>query len=161
MLFEVGETVVYPHHGAATIAEVKTRIIKGEEKIYLKLRVTQGDLTIEVPAENIDLVGVRDVIGKEGLEEVFEVLRAPFTEEPTNWSRRYKANLEKLASGDVIKVSEVVRDLWRRDQEVKSLSAGEKRMLAKARQILVSELALAEKTDEGKASELLDEVLAS
>ena len=111
MLFEVGETVVYPHHGAATISEVKTRVIKGEEKIYLKLRVTQGDLTIEVPADNVDLVGVRDVIGREGLDKVFEVLRAPFTEEPTNWSRRYKANLEKLASGDVIKVSEVVRDL--------------------------------------------------
>ena len=161
MLFEVGETVVYPHHGAATIIEVKERIIKGEAKKYLKLNVTQGDLIIEVPAENVDLVGVRDVIGKEGLDHVFEVLRAPLTEEPTNWSRRYKANLEKLASGDVIKVSEVVRDLWRRDQEVKSLSAGEKRMLAKARQILVSELALAEKTDEEKASELLDEVLAS
>ena len=125
MLFEVGETVVYPHHGAATITEVKKRIIKGEEKLYLKLNVTQGDLTIEVPAENVDLVGVRDVIGKEGLDKVFEVLRAPFTEEPTNWSRRYKANLEKLASGDVIKVSEVVRDLWRRDQD-RGLSAGEK-----------------------------------
>ena len=160
MLFEVGETVVYPHHGAATISEVKTRIIKGEEKIYLKLRVAQGDLTIEVPADNVDLVGVRDVIGKEGLERVFDVLRAPFTEEPTNWSRRYKANLEKLASGDVIKVSEGVRDLWRRDQD-RGLSAGEKRMLVKARQILVSELALAEKTDEEKAGILLDEVLAS
>lgn len=160
MLFEVGETVVYPHHGAATISEVKTRIIKGEEKIYLKLRVAQGDLTIEVPADNVDLVGVRDVIGREGLDHVFDVLRAPFTEEPTNWSRRYKANLEKLASGDVIKVSEVVRDLWRRDQD-RGLSAGEKRMLVKARQILVSELALAEKTDEEKAGALLDEVLAS
>ena len=117
MLFEVGETVVYPHHGAATISEVKTRMVHGEEKLYLKLRVTQGDLTIEVPAENVDLVGVRDVIGQDGLDRVFEVLRAPFTEEPTNWSRRYKANLEKLASGDVIKVSEVVRDLWRRDQD--------------------------------------------
>ena len=111
MLFEVGETVVYPHHGAATIIEVKDRVIKGETKKYLKLNVTQGDLIIEVPAENVDLVGVRDVIGQEGLDRVFEVLRAPFTEEPTNWSRRYKANLEKLASGDVIKVSEVVRDL--------------------------------------------------
>jgi CarD family transcriptional regulator len=160
MLFEVGETVVYPHHGAATIIEVKNRVIRGEEKLYLKLNVTQGDLTIEVPADNVDLVGVRDVIGKEGLDRVFEVLRAPFTEEPTNWSRRYKANLEKLASGDVIKVSEVVRDLWRRDQD-RGLSAGEKRMLAKARQILISELALAEKTDEEKASTVLDEVLAS
>lgn len=160
MLFEVGETVVYPHHGAATIIEVKDRVIRGETKKYLKLNVTQGDLIIEVPAENVDLVGVRDVIGQEGLDQVFEVLRAPFTEEPTNWSRRYKANLEKLASGDVIKVSEVVRDLWRRDQD-RGLSAGEKRMLAKARQILTSELALAEKTDEEKAGELLDQVLAS
>ncbi len=160
MLFEVGETVVYPHHGAATIIEVKKRTIRGEEKLYLKLNVTQGDLIIEVPAENVDLVGVRDVIGQDGLDRVFEVLRAPFTEEPTNWSRRYKANLEKLASGDVIKVSEVVRDLWRRDQD-RGLSAGEKRMLAKARQILTSELALAEKTDEERAATLLDEVLAS
>ncbi len=160
MLFEVGETVVYPHHGAATIIEVKDRVIKGETKKYLKLNVTQGDLIIEVPADNVDLVGVRDVIGQEGLDHVFEVLRTPFTEEPTNWSRRYKANLEKLASGDVIKVSEVVRDLWRRDQD-RGLSAGEKRMLAKARQILISELALAEKIDEDKASDLLDEVLAS
>ena len=160
MIFQVGETVVYPHHGAATIIEVKNRTIRGEEKLYLKLNVTQGDLTIEVPAENVDLVGVGDVIGQDGLDKVFEVLRAPFTEEPTNWSRRYKANLEKLASGDVIKVSEVVRDLWRRDQD-RGLSAGEKRMLAKARQILISELALAEKTDEEKASSTLDEVLAS
>ena len=160
MTFTVGETVVYPHHGAALIEEIKTRTIRGEDKLYLKLRVAQGDLTIEVPAENVDLVGVRDVIGKDGLDRVFEVLRTPYAEEPTNWSRRYKANLEKLASGDVNKVAEVVRDLWRRDKE-RGLSAGEKRMLAKARQILVSELALAEKTNEDKAEALLDEVLAS
>ena len=160
MQFEVGETVVYPHHGAAKIIEAKTRKLGGEEKLFLKLQVNQGDLTIEVPAENCEMVGVRDVIDQEGLERVFEVLRTPFTEEPTNWSRRYKANLEKLASGDVIKVSEVVRDLWRREQD-RGLSAGEKRMLAKARQILISELALAEKTDEDQASERLDEVLAS
>jgi CarD family transcriptional regulator len=160
MQFEVGETVVYPHHGAATITEVKQRTVRGEKKLYLKLNVKQGDLTIEVPAENVDLVGVRDVIDKDGVNRVFDVLRQPFTEEPTNWSRRYKANLEKLASGDVIKVSEVVRDLWRRDQD-RGLSAGEKRMLAKARQILVSELALAKKTDEESASQVLDDVLAS
>ena len=124
------------------------------------LRVAQGDLTVRVPAANVDLVGVRDVVDQEGLDHVFEVLRQPYTEEPTNWSRRYKANLEKLASGDVIKVAEVVRDLWRRDQD-RGLSAGEKRMLSKARQILVSELALAEHKDEDEAEVILDEVLAS
>ena len=113
-----------------------------------------------VPTDKVEYVGVRDVVDQNGLDRVFEVLRAEYTEEPTNWSRRYKANLEKLASGDVIKVAEVVRDLWRRDRE-RGLSAGEKRMLGKARQILVSELALAECTNEDKAESILDEVLAS
>ncbi|MFM6968705.1 MAG: CarD family transcriptional regulator [Microbacteriaceae bacterium] len=160
MAYKVGETVVYPHHGAATIVEIKTRTIKGEDKKYLKLNVSQGGLTIEVPSDNVEMVGVRDVIDKAGLERVFAVLRDPIVEEPANWSRRYKANLEKLASGDVIKVSEVVRDLWRREQD-RGLSAGEKRMLAKARQILISELALAEKSNEEKAGARLDQVLAS
>lgn len=160
MKFEVGETVVYPHHGAAEIIEVSDKKIRGVKQKYLKLRVAQGDLIIQVPAANVEMVGVRDVIDKKGVKQVFDVLRAEFVEEPTNWSRRYKANLEKLASGDVVKVSEVVRDLWRRDQD-RGLSAGEKRMLAKARQILISELALARKVDEEKASAELDKVLAS
>ena len=107
-----------------------------------------------------DGAAIRDVVDADGLERVFTVLRAPHAEEPTNWSRRYKANLEKLHSGNVLKVAEVVRDLWRRERE-RGLSAGEKRMLAKARQILVSELALAEKVAEDRAEVLLDEVLAS
>jgi len=160
MTFNVGETVVYPHHGAALIEAIEERVIQGVKKTYLRLKVAQGDLTVLVPAENAEVVGVRDVVGQEGLDRVFDVLRAPHTEEPTNWSRRYKANLEKLASGDVNKVAEVVRDLWRRDQE-RGLSAGEKRMLAKARQILVGELALAENTDDAKAATILDEVLAA
>src|SRR3978361_1439698 len=160
MPFTVGETVVYPHHGAAKIEAIEERTIKGETKIYLKLKVAQGDLTVLVPADNAEIVGVRDVVGQEGLDRVFEVLRAPHTEEPTNWSRRYKANADKLASGDVNKVAEVVRDLWRREKD-RGLSAGEKRMLAKARQILVSELRLAARTDEVAAESLLDQVLAS
>jgi CarD family transcriptional regulator len=160
MTFKVGETVVYPHHGAALIEAIEVRVIKGEEKTYLVLKVAQGDLTVRVPAENVDLVGVRDVVDSAGLDRVFNVLRQPYTEEPTNWSRRYKANLEKLASGDVIKVAEVVRDLYRRDLD-RGPSSGEKRMLAKAKQILISELALAERTDEEKAAVILDEVLAS
>jgi CarD family transcriptional regulator len=158
MTFKVGDTVVYPHHGAARIEEIETRSIKGEDKRYLVLKVDKGDLTVRVPADNAELVGVRDVVGQEGLERVFEVLRAPHTEEPTNWSRRYKANLEKLASGNPLKVAEVVRDLWRRERE-RGLSAGEKRMLAKARDILVGEVALAEKSTKDEAESLLDRVL--
>ena len=134
MTFKVGETVVYPHHGAATIEEITTRVIGGVEREYLKLRVAQGDLTIQIPSENVEMVGVRDVVDEAGLEHVFEVLRAKKTDEPSNWSRRYSN---------------------------RGLSAGEKRMLTKARQILVSELALAEKTNEEDASLRLDEVLAS
>src|ERR1700744_5713465 len=104
MTFTVGETVVYPNHGAAVIEDIEMRTIKGEERQYLVLRiVAQQDLVVRVPACNLDLVGV------------FDVLRAAQVEEPTNWSRRYKANLEKLHSGDVMKVAEVVRDLWRRE----------------------------------------------
>ena len=161
MTFTVGETVVNPNHGAAVIEDIETRQIKGEDKLYLVLRIIgQNDLVVRVPACNLDLVGVRDVVDADGLERVFQVLRAEHTEEPTNWSRRYKANLEKLHSGNVIKVSEVVRDLWRRDRD-KGLSAGEKRMLAKARAILVAELALAEDVAEERAEVMLDEVLAS
>ncbi|AUN39125.1 CarD family transcriptional regulator [Tsukamurella tyrosinosolvens] len=160
MIFKVGDTVVYPHHGAALIEAIEIKTIGGREREYLVLKVAQGDLTVKVPAENAEVVGVRDVVGQEGLDKVFQVLRAPHTEEPTNWSRRYKANLEKLASGDVNKVAEVVRDLWRREQD-RGLSAGEKRMLTKARQILVGELALAEATDDGNAESRLDEALAA
>ncbi len=161
MTFNVGETVVYPNHGAAVIEDIETRTIKGEEKLYLVLRILgQNDLVVRVPASNLDLVGVRDVVDDEGLEKVFEVLRKTNVEEPSNWSRRYKANLEKLHSGNVLKVAEVVRDLWRRERD-RGLSAGEKRMLSKARQILVSELALAKKVADDRAEEMLDEVLAS
>ena len=159
MTFTVGETVVYPNHGAAVIENIEMRKIKGEDTQYLVLRiVAQQDLVVRVPACNLDLVGVRDVVDKEGLDRVFDVLRAAHAEEPTNWSRRYKANLEKLHSGDVMKVAEVVRDLWRRERE-RGLSAGEKRMLAKARDILVGEVALAEKSTKDEAETLLDKVL--
>ena len=145
--------VVYPHHGAARIADIEQREIGGETLDFLVLQILQSDLEVRVPVKNTELVGVRDVVGKEGLEKVFSVLRETDVEEAGNWSRRYKANQERLASGDINKVAEVVRDLWRRDQG-KGLSAGEKRMLGKARQILVGELALAEPVDEKKVKEL-------
>ena len=94
MTFEIGQTVVYPHHGAAVIENITTRKLKGEDTTYLMLRVTNGDMTIQVPAANVDMVGVRDVVDEEGLKEVLAVLQEPHIEEPTNWSRRYKVNGE-------------------------------------------------------------------
>ncbi|WP_313550750.1 CarD family transcriptional regulator [Corynebacterium sp.] len=157
MEFKVGEVVVYPHHGAAVIEAIEHREMGGEMLEYLVLQINQSDLVVRVPSKNVEQVGVRDVVGKEGLEKVFSVLREIDVEEAGNWSRRYKANQERLASGDINKVAEVVRDLWRRDQD-RGLSAGEKRMLAKARQILVGELALAQPVDEKKAGTMLDEI---
>ena len=153
MEFKVGEVVVYPHHGAAKIADIEQREIGGETLDYLVLQILQSDLEVRVPIKNAELVGVRDVVNEVGLQRVFSVLRETDVEEAGNWSRRYKANQERLASGDINKVAEVVRDLWRRDQG-KGLSAGEKRMLGKARQILVGELALAEPVDEKKVEEM-------
>ena len=152
MEYKVDEIVVYPHHGVAKITGQEYREINGEEIEFLVLRILQSDLTVRVATKNADHVGVRDVVGEDGLNKVFSVLREVDVEEAGNWSRRYKANQERLASGDINKVAEVVRDLWRRE-EAKGLSAGEKRMLGKARHILVGELALAQPVDEKKAEQ--------
>jgi CarD family transcriptional regulator len=159
MAFEVGDKVVYPQHGAATIEERKMITAFGEEKEYLVLRLTYGDLVLNVPADNTEEVGLREVINTEEVEEVFAVLRKKEARMPTNWSRRYKNHVEKLKSGDVYQVAEVVRNLTLRDNE-KGLSAGEKRMLFTARQILLSELVFAIDVDEVAAAAKLDEALA-
>jgi CarD family transcriptional regulator len=156
----VGETLVYPHHGAVTITKLEQMTVKGVERQFMTLRVHASDLMIKLPVDNVELVGVRDVIDSVGVSQVFDVLRAPFVEEPTNWSRRYKANQEKMASGSVYRVSEVVRDLWRRDQE-SGVSAGEKRMMQKAWQILASEIALARHETDEEASAIIATVLAT
>jgi CarD family transcriptional regulator len=158
MTFDVGDKVVYPHHGAAVIERRETREAFGATREYLVLKLAYGDLTLLVPADNTSEVGLRDVINDEEVEEVFAVLRKKETRMPTNWSRRYKNHVEKLKSGDIYQVAEVVRNLSRRDRE-KGLSAGEKKMLTKARQILVSELTFAIGVSEEEAEERLDEAL--
>jgi CarD family transcriptional regulator len=157
--FDVGDKVVYPHHGAAVVEKRETIEAFGESRDYLVLRLSYGDLTLKVPADGTDEVGLREVINNEEVEEVFAVLRKKEARMPTNWSRRFKNHVEKLKSGDVYQVAEVVRNLSLRDKE-KGLSAGEKRMLAKARQILVSELTFAINVDEDEAERRLDEALA-
>jgi len=160
MSFDVGDTVVYPHHGAATVERREKRADPGgTTREYLVLRLAYGDLTLMVPTDNTEEVGLRAVINGEEVEEVFDVLRKKDPRMPTNWSRRYKNHEEKLKSGDVYQVAEVVRNLTLRDNE-KGLSAGEKRMLVRARQILVSELIFAIDANEEEAQRRLDEALA-
>jgi CarD family transcriptional regulator len=156
--FDVGDKVVYPHHGAATIERRETMLAFGEEREYLVLKLAYGDLILRVPVDNTDEVGLRDVINDEEVEEVFAVLRKKEARMPTNWSRRFKNHVEKLKSGDIYQVAEVVRNLSLREKD-KGLSAGEKRMLARARQILVSELTFALNVGEEEAERQLDGAL--
>jgi CarD family transcriptional regulator len=158
MPFDVGDKVVYPHHGAATIERREKKDVFGETREYLVLKLAYGDLTLMVPCDNTDEVGLREVINDEEVEEVFAVLRKKEARMPTNWSRRYKNHVEKLKSGDIYQVAEVVRNLSIRDKD-KGLSAGEKRMLTRARQILVSELTFAIGVSEEEAEKKLNDAL--
>ena len=159
MAFKVGDKVVYPHHGAAVIEGTDTiTLADGAKTKYFVLRMTHGDLMLKVPQDKAEEIGMRYPISKEDVEDVFEVLAKKDVREPTNWSRRFKNHQEKLKSGDVYQVAEVVRNLALRDAD-KGLSAGEKRMLTKARQILVSELTFALSVTEEEAEKKLDEAL--
>ena len=142
MTFAVGDKVVYPHHGAAIIEGKEKRVFDGQKTDYFVLRITYGDLKVSIPVDKADEIGLREVINDEEVEEVFAVLRKKEARMPTNWSRRFKNHVEKLKSGDIYQVAEVVRNLALRDQ-AKGLSAGEKSMFVKARSVLVSELSFA------------------
>jgi CarD family transcriptional regulator len=159
--FRVGDKVVYPHHGAAVIEGTQERQIEGETRTYWVLRLSYGDLTLMVPTDGADEVGLRGVVPKNELDQVYKVLQSKKqAPSPSNWSRRFKSHVEKLRSGDIYQVAEVVRNLSNRDKD-KGLSAGEKRMLTKARQILVSELTFAAGVKEEKAEAMLDEILGT
>jgi len=158
--FKVGDKVVYPHHGAAVIEGTETIALpEGGKGKYFVLRMTHGDLLLKVPSDKAEEIGMRYPISKEDVEDVFEVLAKKDVREPTNWSRRFKNHQEKLKSGDVYQVAEVVRNLALRDAD-KGLSAGEKSMFVKARQVLVSELAFALNISEDTALDRLNKTLS-
>lgn len=158
MGYSVGDTVVYPHHGAGVIESTQQRELDGRPCDYLVLRMTYGDLTLLVPAERCSEVGVRDVVSAEEVERVLDVLRDPRGEREGSWSRRFKENFEKLRSGDVFLVAEVVRNLTVRGADG-GLSAGERRMLVNAKQLLLSELSVAVGKSEQETDELIREVM--
>jgi CarD family transcriptional regulator len=158
MPFKVGDRVVYPHHGAAVIERKEMREVFGENKEYFVLKMAHGDLTLAVPSDKAEEVGMRPPISAEDVDDLFQLLSKKDVREPTNWSRRFKNHQEKLKSGDVYQVAEVVRNLALREV-TKGLSAGEKAMLVKARGVLVSELSFALDVTEEDALARLQEQL--
>ncbi|MBU6215510.1 MAG: CarD family transcriptional regulator [Acidobacteria bacterium] len=159
MTFDVGDRVVYPHHGAAVITKREKRKINGSTTEYLVLEMAHGELTLAVPVDRADDVGMRPPIGQDEVEDLFELLAKKDIREPANWSRRFKNHQEKLKSGDVYQVAEVVRNLALRDQ-AKGLSAGEKSMFLKARSVLVSELSFALDVSEDEAQSRVEDQLS-
>jgi CarD family transcriptional regulator len=156
--FEVGDKVVYPHHGAATIIKKERIDFAGERKDYFVLEVATDQLTVRVPAESALERGVRPVISKNKAKQVFATFKEEPQEAGSNWSRWYKLLTEKINSGDIFQVAEVIRDLTYA-QQIKGISPALKRMLAKARLIIVSELQFTLDLDEEEAIKKLDRAL--
>jgi CarD family transcriptional regulator, regulator of rRNA transcription len=157
-LFQKGDTVVHPEHGAAVIQELREKEFLGEKRTYLVLRVAYGDLTLLIPVDSTEQVGLRQVVSKNEVKKVLKVLTEDESSMAANWSRRFKNNMEKLHSGDPYQVAEVLRNLSIRERE-KGLSAGEKRMVTKARQILISELSYSTGETEEEAEAMIDKVI--
>ncbi len=158
-MYKVGDKVVYPHHGAGTVVKKEKREVLGETREYLTIKILHNDMTVQVPCANVEKVGLRKVIGEKEVEVVLKALTGGSTEMPKNWNRRFKHNRDKMKTGDILELAEVVRNLSLRDHE-KGLSTGEKQMFVKAKKILASELMYAKGMDEEEAAEWLDGVLA-
>jgi CarD family transcriptional regulator len=157
--FEVGDKVVYPHHGAGLVLKKETRNLMGEKRDYLTITILHNNMTVMVPCENAHRAGLRSVIDEVQVKKVIGVLTDEVSDMPKNWNRRFKHNREKIKTGDVFELAEVVRNLAIREWE-KGLSTGEKQMYTRAKKILASEFMYALDKDEEGAETFLDDLLA-
>jgi CarD family transcriptional regulator len=157
--FELGDNVVYPHHGAGKVCAKEIKEIFGERREYLTIKILHNDMTVMVPTENAAIAGLRRVIDEETVQKVLDVLRDDVSDMPKNWNRRFKHNRDKIKTGDIYELSEVVRNLALRENE-KGLSSGEKQMYTRAKKILASELMYALDKSEDEAEAYLDELLS-
>jgi CarD family transcriptional regulator len=156
--FEVGDSVVYPHHGAGKVLRKEEKEVLGERREYLTIKILHNDMTVMVPTANAALAGLRRVIDEETVQKVLAVLSDECSEMPKNWNRRYKHNRDKIKTGDIYELAEVVRNLAIRESQ-KGLSTGEKQMFTRARKILASELMYALEMDEEQVDEHLTKLL--
>jgi len=158
--YKVGDKVVYPHHGAGKVLKKEKKEMLGERREYLTIKILHNDMTVMVPSDSAGRAGLRRVIGEEEVERVLAVLRDDMSQMPKNWNRRFKHNRDKMKTGDVFELAEVVRNLAIRDFQ-KGLSTGEKQMFTRAKKILASELMYALDMEEKEAEEYLDDLLES
>jgi CarD family transcriptional regulator len=156
--FAVGDNVVYPHHGAGQVIKKEAKEILGETREYLTIKILHNDMTVMVPCENAGKAGLRRVIDEDTVKKVLAVLSDDVSEMPKNWNRRFKHNRDKIKTGDIYELAEVVRNLAIREQD-KGLSTGEKQMYTRAKKILASELMYALEKSEDEAEAYLDQVL--
>lgn len=154
-MFNIGDKVVYPMHGAGIIEAIEEKEILGDKKKYYVMNIPVGDMKVMVPMDNVQRVGLRDVIEMNAVSEVFHILESADEAENVNWNRRYRANMDKIKSGSIFKVAEVVRSLLLRERR-KGLSTGERRMLESAKQILVSELIMVKGIDRAEVMDNLE-----
>lgn len=155
LVFKVGDKVVYPMHGAGIIEAIEEREILGQKKMYYIMHLPLGDMKVMIPTDNVEEIGLREIISRDEVKKVLEVLKTPKTKMSSNWNRRYRANMQKIKSGNIYEVAEVVRNLQIRDIE-KGLSTGERKMLSNAKQILISELVLADNMTEEEAEAMIE-----
>jgi len=156
--FDLGDHVVYPHHGAGKVLGKEELEMLGERREYLTIKILHNDMTVRVPTENAALAGLRRVIDEETVKKVLDVLQDEVSEMPKNWNRRFKHNRDKIKTGDIYELAEVVRNLSLRESE-KGLSTGEKQMFTRTKKILASELMYALDKDEDEAESYLDGLL--
>ncbi|GAB6153038.1 CarD family transcriptional regulator [Desulfosporosinus burensis] len=157
-MFKVGDKVVYPMHGAGIIESIEEREVLGEIRQYYVMHLPVGNMKLFIPLSNVENLGLRQVISPAMVKDVLEVLRTKDTAATLAWNRRYRANLEKIKSGNIFEVANVVRSLSQRDHE-KGLSTGEKKMYENACQILISELVLTEGSEEAAVRQWLSTAL--
>ena len=156
--YKVGDKVVYPHHGAGKVLKKEKKEMIGEVREYLTIKILHNDMTVMVPSDSAGRAGLRRVIGEPEVERVLAVLRDDMSQMPKNWNRRFKHNRDKMKTGDIFELAEVVRNLAIRDFE-KGLSTGEKQMFTRAKKILASELMYALDMEEKDAEDYLDDLL--
>jgi CarD family transcriptional regulator len=156
--YKVGDKVVYPHHGAGKVLKKEKKEVLGAVREYLTIKILHNDMTVMVPTDSAGRAGLRRVIGESAVKQVLSVLRDDISQMPKNWNRRFKHNRDKMKTGDIFELAEVVRNLAIRDFE-KGLSTGEKQMFTRAKKILSSELMYALDMDESDAEAYLDQLL--